>query len=219
MRTIAVDGASTAPGKIVCVGKNYAAHVKEMGESKPPSEPVIFMKPNSAIAAPTDKITIPADFGLLHHEVELCFVVSRSCRDVDADFARDSISAWAVGIDFTLRGKQNEAKETAGPWTISKCFDNAAVFGKFAKRQDRFDPLALSIKLAVNGQIRQSARTNQMIFAPVDVLCFASRFMTIDPGDVFMCGTPQGVGEIRDNDVLAAEITSLPPLEFTVIRP
>lgn len=219
MRTVISDGAPVAPRKIVCVGKNYLAHIREMGGSESQPEPTIFMKPNSAIASDPGSVTIPAKLGLLHHEVELCFMVTRTCKNINEEDARVSITGWGVGIDFTLRGKQNEAKKISGPWTISKCFDNAAVFGEFVQGDRLFDPLDLQIKLTVNHEVRQSDVTNKMIFSPVQILCYVSKFMTIDPGDIFMMGTPKGVGEIQDGDTLKAEITHLPTLEFTVNRP
>jgi 2-keto-4-pentenoate hydratase/2-oxohepta-3-ene-1,7-dioic acid hydratase in catechol pathway len=218
MRTVVADGVSVAPGKIVCVGRNYLAHIREMGGSDSRSEPTIFIKPNSAIAQDSGNVTIPEDFGLLHHEVELCFMVSRTCKNVTEEDAGVSITAWGIGIDFTLRDKQSEAKKAGGPWTISKCFDGAAVFGEFMQPHRLFDPLDLQIKLTVNHELRQSASTKQMIFSPVDVLCYVSKFMTVDPGDIFMCGTPEGVREVVDGDLLKAEITDLPNLEFTVLR-
>ena len=219
MRTVIADGVSITPGKIVCVGKNYLAHIREMGGSDSRSEPTIFMKPNSAIAQDSGNVTIPSDFGLLHHEVELCYMVSRTCRNVMEEDARVSITSWGVGIDFTLRDRQSEAKKAGGPWTMSKCFDGAAVFSEFVQPRRLFDPLDLQIKLTVNHELRQSASTKQMIFSPVNVLCYVSKFMTIDPGDIFMCGTPEGVREVVDGDLLKAEITDLPKLEFTVLRP
>ncbi len=219
MRNIDVDEMGITPGKIICVGKNYLAHVKEMGESKPPGEPTIFMKPNSAIAPLSGKVTIPSGLGLLHHEVELCFIVSETCKNVSRKDAVDSIQAWGVGIDFTLRDVQMAAKAVSGPWTISKCFDCAAVFGRFVQFPAGFDPVNAPIKLAVNGEVRQSANTAQMIYSPAEVLSFVSKYMTIESGDVFMCGTPEGVREVNDGDRLRAEISGLPPLEFTVLRP
>lgn len=219
MRTITVDGKNIEPCKILCVGKNYVAHIEEMGGSEMPDEPTIFMKPNTAIGPRSGEVTIPGEFGLLHHEVELCFTVSRTCRNISEDDAPEAICAWGVGIDFTLRDRQSIAKNAGGPWTISKCFDGAAMFGEFTQPGEAYDPLNLSIQLSVNHEIRQSANTRLMIFTPIQVLCFVSRFMTVDPGDVFMLGTPKGVGEVLHGDLLEAEITGLPPLRFTVIRP
>ena len=219
MRRINVDDMKIMPSKIICIGKNYLAHIREMGGSKPLAEPIIFMKPNSAIAAGDKDVTIPAEYGLLHHEVELCFVVSERCKNVMCENARDLISGWAVGLDLTLREKQGKAMKAGGPWTISKCFDGSAIFGQFISTGHSFDPLSLNIQLKLNGEIRHSANTKQMIFSPAEILSFASRFMTIEQGDVFMCGTPEGVGEVKHNDLLEAEVAGLPPLQIKVLRP
>jgi len=219
MRAITLDKANITPGKILCVGKNYLAHIREMGGSKPMSEPTIFMKPNSAIASGVNEVGIPAVHGVLHHEVELCFVISRALSNASEQEANDSISGWGVGIDFTLRDIQSAAKKAGGPWTISKGFDCAAVFGEFVSTRSDFNPLALDIKLSLNGDSRQSANTGQMIFSPAEVVSFVSRFMTIDAGDLFMTGTPEGVGAVNNGDSIHAEISGLPPLRFTVLRP
>jgi 5-carboxymethyl-2-hydroxymuconate isomerase len=218
MRTIVARGVNIAPGKIVCVGKNYIAHIREMGGTEPQVEPTIFIKPNSAIAAGSGTVEIPVDYGLLHHEIELCFVVSAKGKNLGREDERLSISAWGIGIDFTLRERQSEARKVGGPWTLSKCFDGAAVLGEFVKPPKLFEPGDLEMKLTVNEEVRQSANTRQMIFSPVDVICYVSKFMTVDPGDVFMCGTPEGVREVVHGDLLKAEITGLPSLEFTVLR-
>jgi 2-keto-4-pentenoate hydratase/2-oxohepta-3-ene-1,7-dioic acid hydratase in catechol pathway len=219
MHTIKVAGAKIVPGKIICVGKNYLAHIREMGGSKPMSEPTIFLKPNSSIADRADRITIPSKLGTLHHEVELCFVIAEQCKSVMANDAQQLISCWGVGLDLTLRDIQDAAKKSSGPWTISKCFDSAAVFGEFISAPTDFDPLSLDIRLSVNGELRQSANTGQMIFTPGEIIEYVSGFMTLEPGDVFMTGTPKGVGALRHGDLVAAEITGLPKLTVNVNRP
>lgn len=218
MNSILLNDTNITPSKILCVGKNYLAHIQEMGGTKPMNEPTIFMKPNSAVASASDDIHIPANYGMLHHEVELCFTIARTLKNASKDQALESISGWAVGIDFTLRDIQSAAKKAGGPWTISKDFDCAAVFGEFIAVDSRFDPLALEIRLSLNGDLRQSANTGQMIFSPDEVICFVSRYMTIDAGDVFMTGTPEGIGEVNNGDTIEAEISGLPPLKFTVRR-
>lgn len=219
MHIMEAAGARIAPGKIICVGRNYLAHIREMGGSKPMSEPTIFLKPNSSITAGADRITIPSKLGTLHHEVELCFVIAEQCKSVSADDAQELISCWGVGLDLTLRDIQDAARKSGGPWTISKCFDSAAVFGEFVSVPTDFDPLSLDIQLSVNGELRQSANTGQMIFTPGEVIEYVSGFMTLEPGDVFMTGTPEGVGELRHGDLVEAEIFSLPKLTVSVERP
>lgn len=195
------------PSKIICVGRNFPDHVKEMGGSEMPSEPVIFIKPNSAIVFNPREVKIPKSFGLLHHEVELCLVIDDG-----------KIAGYAVGIDFTLRDRQTDAKKQGAPWTIAKGFDGAAVFGEFIKAQDIKDALSLDISLSVNGKVKQKGNTRDMIFHPQRIIEFVSQFMTIETGDILMCGTPSGVGEVHDKDKISANIKGLPRLEFTVRR-
>ncbi len=219
MHVVRCEGKVYAPSKVICVGRNFESHVAEMGAAGHLlEEPTIFIKPNSAIAVGRDAIFIPEALGLLHHEVELCFIVGRRFKGVSAAKAPSYIEGYAVGLDLTLRDIQSVAKIDGMPWTIAKGFDNSAVFGEFVCMSHVADPQALDIQLSVNGRVRQHANTREMIFSPAEILSFAARFMTIEPGDVVMCGTPGGVGEISHDDVLVARIEGLPVLEVTVKR-
>jgi 2-keto-4-pentenoate hydratase/2-oxohepta-3-ene-1,7-dioic acid hydratase in catechol pathway len=206
------------PTKILGVGKNFPEHAREMG-GVPPPEPVLFLKPNSAVAFDPREIVIPAALGPLHHEVELCALVGRGGKDFSIEAAREAIAGFAVGIDLTLRERQAQAKAAGEPWALAKGFDGSAVLGRFLPAADVPDPAALVLTLAVNGTLRQRGVARDMRFPPAEILAFASRFMTIEPGDVFMCGTPAGVGEVQDGDRIAAEVAGLPPLAFIVRRP
>jgi len=216
---VKLDGTPITPSKIVCVGKNYVKHIQEMGGSKPLAEPTIFMKPNSSIAFDPGEISVPVAHGQLHHEVELCFLISKLACCVDESRVMDHILGWGIGIDFTLREIQSKAKKSGGPWTISKCFDNAAVFGAFTAASGNLDPKNLKIVLSVNGEVRQSSNTENMIFSPSEVVAYMSRFITLEEGDIVMMGTPEGVGEVVDGDRLEASIQGLPELKFSVRRP
>lgn len=217
MRTIDCSGRTTVPGKIICVGKNYLDHAREMGGDPPFAEPTIFLKPNSAIAPRAPEVFIPEAFGLLHHEVELCCVLGRGGRDIDMLGAMECIGAWGVGIDFTLRERQRIAKEAGGPWDLAKGFDHAAVFGSFTEYPG-VDPLSADIRLHINGELRQASSASAMIFSPAAIVAFVSRFMTLDVGDVVMTGTPAGVGEVRHGDLVEGAVAGLPALAFTVLR-
>lgn len=218
MRTIELEGRKIAPGKIVCVGKNYPDHVREMGGDGLPAEPVIFLKPNSAIARGGEAIFIPEELGLLHHEVELCFVVARGGRGILEGDAQACIAGWGVGIDFTLRERQAAAKKAGGPWDLAKGFDNAAAFGCFVSARKVGNAVDASIALTIDGVTRQRARTREMIFPPARILSFVSRFMTVEEGDVFMTGTPAGVDEVNHGDIIRAEIEGLPMLKIAIMR-
>ena len=206
------------PTKVICVGRNFADHAKEMGDSVPPKEPVIFLKPNSAIAFSPDSVFIPEELGLLHHEVELCALVGQGGKGFDADGAKDAIAGYAVGIDFTLREMQSEAKGGGRPWTISKGFDSACVVGRFLPRAEVGDIAGRAVSLSVNGDSRQRGNVSDMLFTPEDILLYVSRYMTVERGDVIMCGTPAGVGEVVDGDRIHAQVEGLPELDFAVYR-
>jgi 2-keto-4-pentenoate hydratase/2-oxohepta-3-ene-1,7-dioic acid hydratase in catechol pathway len=206
------------PTKVICVGQNFADHAKEMGGGAPPTEPVIFLKPNSSISFTPDSVYIPEDLGLLHHEVEFCALVGQGGKGLDDKAARAGIIGYAVGIDFTLREMQSEAKSGGHPWTISKGFDSSCVMGHFVPSSQVGDIEGRGISLSVNGEGRQTGSASDMIFKPERILSFVSRFMTVERGDIIMCGTPAGVGEVNDGDRIAASVEGLPKLDFVVNR-
>ena len=218
MRNIICNDRAYTPTKIVCVGKNYPDHINEMGGGGRPPEPAIFLKPNSAMSSGDYEIQIPKSLGLLHYEVELCFFAGKTCKDADVKNASSFIQAYAVGLDLTLRERQSEAKKVGASWALAKGFDNSAVFGGFVEASSMPGTCSLDIALKLNGQIRQQSNTREMIFTPADILSFVSHFMTIEEGDVFMCGTPSGVGEIKDGDVITAELSGCPPIEVRISR-
>jgi len=206
------------PTKVICVGRNFADHAEEMADSALPTEPLVFLKPNSSIASEPDRVYIPEDLGLLHHEVELCALVGRSGKGFDAEGAKAAIAALAVGIDFTLRDMQSVAKGGGHPWTISKGFDSACVVGRFLPCGEAGAIEGRSIRLAVNGEDRQGGDLAEMVFTPEEILLYVSRYMTVERGDVIMCGTPAGVGPVNDGDRIHAAVEGLPELDFQVNR-
>lgn len=196
------------PGKIICVGKNYFEHRKEMGDALSSNEPVIFIKPNSAIVQNKKKIFVPKELGLLHHEVELCFMLGK----------KNKIIGYAAGLDLTLRDRQSAAKRAGEPWTLAKGFNNAAPLGKFVPAGKVKNPLFLKIELFVNGVLRQSGNAMDMIYKPAGLISFVSRFMTLEEGDIFMTGTPAGVGPLCNGDLVDAKITGIPGLSIIIQR-
>jgi 2-keto-4-pentenoate hydratase/2-oxohepta-3-ene-1,7-dioic acid hydratase in catechol pathway len=218
VKRVKIEGEEYFPSKVICVGKNYKAHIAEMGGVEIPSEPTIFIKPNSALSFNPSEVDIPERLGLLHHEVELCFIVRRRLKDATEGEAEAGIAGYAVGIDFTLRDLQSSAKKAGLPWTLSKGFDSSAVVGNFVKAGRAKSVSNSDIFLSIDGVKRQGSNTSQMIFSPHYILSYASRYMTVEEGDIFMCGTPEGVSEVRGGDSIHAEISGLPPLRFTVNR-
>ncbi|MBN1282942.1 MAG: fumarylacetoacetate hydrolase family protein [Proteobacteria bacterium] len=218
MREVRLGDESFLPTKVVCVGRNFPDHAREMGGESPFSEPVIFIKPNSSIASSPAELFIPEGLGLLHHEVELCALVGRTVFSASGEEAADAVAGWAVGIDFTLRERQAAAKRSGGPWALSKGFDGAAVLGEFRRAGRDFDPGSAELSLRVDGKERQRGNARDMTFSPQEIIGFVSGFMTLERGDVVMCGTPAGVGQVNDGERIRAEAEGLAVLEFTLKR-
>lgn len=203
-------------GKIVCVGRNYAEHAKELG-NEVPEKPVIFLKPASSVIFSGDKIIHPSFSTDLHHETELVLLIGTTVKDADDKKAEDAIIGYGVGLDMTLRDVQNELKKKGQPWTIAKGFDTAAVLSEFVSKQDYRLTLNEEIILRVNGSERQHEKLNKMIFPPVQIVKYISTLMTLEEGDLIFTGTPAGVSKVVGGDKLQAEITGIARLECEVV--
>jgi acylpyruvate hydrolase len=188
--------------KVLCVGRNYAAHAREMGASAP-KEPVWFLKPDSAIIADGDAIELPAGVGAVHHEAELAVRIGSPARRVDEAAARACIDAYTAANDVTARDLQEAAKRDGLPWTRSKGFDGFLPLGHWLPAEDL---QALDVRLAVNGEVRQSASTREMTWSAAQLVSLASQWTTLHPGDILLTGTPQGVGPMRRGDVVAVQV-------------
>ncbi len=180
MRGIEVSGKNVYPSKIVCVGRNYVAHIQELGNDVPDNM-VVFNKPNSAI---THTLRSQLDDQALHYEGELAFCVEQG-----------ELAAVGFGLDLTKRTLQTALKEMGLPWERAKAFDGAALFSKFVALPQ--DTSRLSLRLDVDGELRQAGGVELMIYPPAAILQELARFMTLDDGDIIMTGTPAGVGAIR----------------------
>jgi 2-keto-4-pentenoate hydratase/2-oxohepta-3-ene-1,7-dioic acid hydratase in catechol pathway len=179
MRTIKFKGGARklTVGKIVCVGQNYAKHIEEMKGTRP-NKPVLFFKPSTAIFQPGEAIRLPDFSSEVHHEVELVAVVGDTMRHVSAGRALARVAGYAVGLDLTARDLQREAKRRGGPWAVANGFDGSAPISKAAPADEVGDADDLAIELRVNGEIRQSVRTSDMIFKIPELLAYASSIFT-----------------------------------------
>ena len=215
--TLEIPGISgpVVPGKILCIGRNYAAHAKEMN-SAVPSEPMVFLKPSTALVGTGGTVCIPSRSSDVHHEVEIVCCIGKEGKNIPTGSAMSHIAAYAVGIDLTARDIQAEAKRKGHPWSISKGFDTFAPVSAFIASEVVGDPSDLSIELLVNNDIRQSGNTSSMIFDFATLVSYCSEVFTLKPGDLIFSGTPEGVGPIRKGDVLLARATGLPDLVVTV---
>ena len=175
--------------KVVCVGKNYADHAKEM-DSAVPEQPVIFIKPNTSVIGPDDAIVWPAMSQKVDHEAELAIVIGKICKDVPKERVKDVIFGYTIANDVTARDLQ----KIDGQWSRAKGFDTFCPLGPWIETE--IDPSDLAISAEVDGQVRQSDRTSSMIFDIPTIINFISQVYTLLPGDVILTGTPAGVGLI-----------------------
>lgn len=203
------------PGKIVCVGRNYAAHAAELG-NEVPKFPLIFIKPSSAVIGSGGNIVYPSFSKEMHHEVELVIKIGSTIKNASPDQAAEAIEAYTVGLDMTLRDIQAELKTKGHPWTIAKCFDTSAVIGQFKQVSEYIPNFAEKITLKINGEIRQEAPLKLMLFKPVELITYISGLMTLEKGDYIMTGTPAGVGQVNKGDVLEASVENIATLSVRV---
>ncbi len=216
MRTARLAGGQHLPiGKILCIGRNYWEHIKELGNT-PPEAPVIFIKPASSVIGEGEIIVIPDYSHECHHEAELALLIGRKGKDIPVDQAMEYIVGYGVGIDLTLRDVQGEMKKKGLPWEIAKGFDTACPLSSFVEAPSVADPQNLPIRLTVNGEIRQNGNTSMMIHRIPAIVSHMSGRFTLEPGDVILTGTPAGVSRIVSGDALVAEIPGVATLRVSV---
>jgi 2-keto-4-pentenoate hydratase/2-oxohepta-3-ene-1,7-dioic acid hydratase in catechol pathway len=201
--------------KIVCVGKNYEEHVKELGGDIP-EKPVIFLKPASSVIYSNDKVIKPSFTKDLHHEAELVLLIGSKIKNGDMVQAENAIIGYGVGLDMTLRDVQNELKKKGNPWTISKCFDTSAVLSEFVMKKDHKLTLEEEITLTVNGTTKQKEKLKLMIVKPVELVQYISSLMTLEEGDLIYTGTPAGVSRVEPGDKLHVSITGIADLDCSI---
>ncbi|RNL65174.1 FAA hydrolase family protein [Nocardioides marmoriginsengisoli] len=179
--------------KVIGIGRNYAAHAAELGHDLP-SEPLMFMKPNTSVIGPDDPIFYPSQSNEVHYEGELAVVISRPCRDVPAATFRDVVQGYTVANDVTARDLQR----SDGQFTRAKGFDSFCPLGPWIETE--LDVSDLAVKTYVNGELKQDGRTADMIFGVPELIEYVSSVMTLLPGDVILTGTPEGVGPVQPDD-------------------
>ncbi len=201
--------APCVPGKAVCVGLNYKDHAMELGLA-PPQSPVLFMKPSTSLIGPGDTIVYPDMSQRVDYEAELVVVIGRKAARISEEKALDYVLGYTCGNDVTARDLQPKD----GQWTVSKSFDTFMPLGPWIETE--LDPAHLSIKAILNGEVRQSSHTGNLIFSVPKLISYISRIMTLEPGDVIMTGTPSGIGPMKKGDRIAVEIEGIGTLENIV---
>ena len=202
--------APVTPSKIVCVGRNYAAHAKELG-NQVPEEPLLFLKPPSALIAPEAAIVLPAASQQVEHEAEIGVVLGKRLRRGSAEEAGAAIFGITCVNDVTARDLQRKDVQ----FTRAKSFDTFCPVGPFI--ETAFDPAALTVRCRVNGELRQDGHADQMMFSISALLSFISHVMTLEPGDLVSTGTPSGVGVLVPNDTVEVEIGGVGVLRNRVL--
>ncbi len=204
------------PSKIICLGRNYAKHAKELGHEVP-KEPVIFLKPPSSLIGPKEAIILPRISKRVDHEVELAVIIGKRGRRISRERAMEYVLGYTILLDITARDLQWEAKRKGLPWTVAKGFDTFAPVGPRLVDKRELDVSDLELGLKVNGELRQLARTSEMIFKIPEIIEYISSVMTLEAGDIIATGTPAGVGPLRHGDEIEAWIEGIGKLEEDVL--
>jgi fumarylpyruvate hydrolase len=229
--TLPVAGSATARfpvARVFCIGRNYAAHAREMGHDPEREAPFFFMKPATAVYGPADGVAAgaappmefpyPPQTGDVHHELEMVVALGRGGRDIAVDAALEHVWGYGVGLDMTRRDLQAEAKKAARPWEIGKAFDRSAPCSALRRAADGGHPAAgAAVTLAVNGAERQRATLGHLIWSVAEQVAHLSRYFELLPGDVIMTGTPAGVGAVVRGDVMVGEVEGVGKLHVVVV--
>lgn len=196
------DSACTLPvGKVVCVGRNYAEHAKELNNPVP-AEPILFIKPRTAIVPMQAPVAVPRDQGACHFETEMAVLIGAPLKNATAAQVRAAIAGLGLGLDLTLREVQDGLKAKGLPWEKAKAFDGACPLSAFVKPEKVADLADVRVRLVVNGEPRQDGNTADMLTPVLPLIAYMSTYFTLEPGDVVMTGTPKGVGPLNAGDAL-----------------
>ena len=193
--------------KIICIGRNYIDHIKELSNQKP-MNPVVFIKPDSSVIAKNQNFIIPSFSNEIHHEVELVVKINKVGKHIDKSFSHKYYDEIGLGIDFTARDIQNNLKEKGHPWEKSKAFDNSCMVGKFLKKEKLEDISKIEFSLIKNNELVQSGRSNDMLWKIDELISYISQYFTLKIGDLIFTGTPSGVSKVESGDILEGYILS-----------
>ena len=201
--------------KIICIGRNYAEHAKELNNALP-TEPIYFMKPDTALLKDGEPFYFPDFTKDLHHEIEIVLKINKVGKHIAEEFAHKYYDEIGLGIDFTARDLQTIAKEKGLPWEKAKAFDGSAPLGKFVSKMQLGNLTDIPFELKINGESRQIGNTNDLLFSFDKIIAYVSKFVTLKVGDLIYTGTPSGVGPVHIGDKLQGYIKDDLFLEFDV---
>lgn len=219
MRNIKIPGLTSTESinTLFCIGRNYADHAKELNNPVP-ELPVVFTKPINTVIYDGGEILVPTNLTLdVHHEVEMVVAIARYGKNISAEDAMSHVLGYGVGIDVTARDVQSVLKSKSHPWTLAKGIDTFAPIGNFVDADQIKDPHNLDITLHVNGELKQSGNTSDMIFSIPALISFLSQYCALNKGDLIFTGTPAGVGKLNDGDEVTANLgNGISTLKVTV---
>jgi 2-keto-4-pentenoate hydratase/2-oxohepta-3-ene-1,7-dioic acid hydratase in catechol pathway len=201
--------------KILCIGRNYADHIAELHNERP-SEPVIFLKPDTAVIKDNEPFYHPDFSNDIHHEVEIVLKINKIGKNIEAKFAHKYYDEIGIGIDFTARDLQAKLKEKGLPWEKAKAFNGSAPISNFVQKSQFADLKNLNFHLEVNGETRQKGNTEMMLWNFDEIIAEISKYFTLKTGDLIFTGTPSGVGKVNIGDKLTAFIEETEMLSFEV---
>ena len=204
--------------RVFCVGRNYAAHAREMGKDPDRDPPFFFMKPANAVVDATRPTSVPypPKTSNYHHEIELVVAISKGGRDIAVADALTHVYGYAVGLDMTRRDLQLDARDKGRPWEFGKSFAQSAPIGPLHRVQEVGHLPSAAIMLTVNGQPRQSSDVSQLIWSVAECVAYLSEYETLEPGDIVMTGTPEGVNAVVAGDVMRGTVAGLGEIEVRV---
>lgn len=201
--------------KIICIGRNYANHIAEL-QNERPDEPVIFLKPDSAVLPDKAPFVIPDFSSDIHHEIEVIIKINKLGKYIDPKFAHKYYDEIGLGIDFTARDVQNKLKEKGLPWEKAKAFDGSAIIGDFIPKNEFSSIENITFELTNNGQTVQKGNTANMLWKIDEIIAYVSQFFTLKKGDIIFTGTPEGVAKVSPNDVLEGFIENKKVLRLQI---
>lgn len=204
-------------GKLVCLARTYKKHAQEMN-TEATKNPLLFLKPASSVIFNGESIVIPKMSNCLHHEVELGVVIGKKCKNISQKKALDYVLGYLLALDITARDIQSEAKKNGWPWSVAKGFDTFAPISEVVLKENISTPNNLDLSLKINGEVKQSSNTKNMIFSVERIIEFISEIMTLEQGDLILTGTPEGVGEIVKGDIIEAKLGDICSLKVNVTR-
>ncbi len=187
--------------KIICIGRNYVKHIEEL-QNERPSEPVVFLKPDSAILLKQHPFVIPEFSNDIHHEVEILVKINKVGKYIEPKFAHNYYDEIGLGIDFTARDLQAKLKEKGLPWEKAKAFDGSAVIGDFLPKNSFNSLESINFELVSNGKVVQKGNSSHMLWKIDELISHVSQFFTLKIGDIIFTGTPEGVAAVKPNDIL-----------------